>query len=799
MSYLTGATNAQSLNGILTITDGVITISEGTISGLEEIDLNDLQVADTATIENLVVNNQIDMTSGQIKNVATPTDNGDATNKQFVDTNFLNKVISTTQTFEGKIDFIGTNYTTNIALPVLDLITSTSGASNGAFIRTYKNLNRVANLEIGGLSYISEVPTNTVRREVDLIFRTNANTLAEMVINMNNSTLTPFLINEDKYETKNNNYYILKQDGTQLLYYTSSNDAWAMSKNLNMTQNDITNANTLAANFNLKVAAATSGFGTPAIQFQNTTTGSNNGIYMRFYKNFNRLPNTELGGIIFADKNATSQATSRAVQLKASIGSDSTPIFDILFNSEGFNPLRVSNTQNILSNDDFYIKNKTSAQDLFTYLNASDKFTMYKPLDMNNTNKIINLADPVSAQDASTKNYVDTHSNNGNYLLRNGTLPMTGNLQMGSFKITNLLDPSDLNDGANKYYVDTQSANTHYLLRNGTLAMTGNLSLASHNLTTTGDINCNEVTADGNINTTADMSCADFNSAGNQVIGGGSLNVLDVKSSAFFEANVLIETNKHLAFNSGTLSTTNGMLMNYDGGVGFLDVRGSEFRVRTASSGTPSNIRFKVNHTNTTILNNFFCDADCTFGSDTATDEARFNCKATFPSGSDLRFNDGADIIYDSGAESIFSSGSITQFNYGSTLRFLNIQSFNVGSYINSARINLIRKTNDFTLNYLTNFENGVISDPNSSGLIITMPDTGGPSGASGLYWNRRHYIIKLKDGGQTKLRQNTTTISTKIDENTGDINYNTAWKTIQLVFDENFSGNGQIYIISDR
>ena len=58
MSYLTASTNAQSLNGIITLSDGVITISEGTISGLEEIDLNDLQVADTATIENLVVNNQ---------------------------------------------------------------------------------------------------------------------------------------------------------------------------------------------------------------------------------------------------------------------------------------------------------------------------------------------------------------------------------------------------------------------------------------------------------------------------------------------------------------------------------------------------------------------------------------------------------------------------------------------------------------------------------------------------------------------------------------------------------------------
>ena len=666
MSYLTGATNAQSLNGILTITDGVITISEGTISGLEEIDLNDLQVADTATIQNLVVNNQIDMTLGQIKNVSAPTDDGDAVNKQFVDTNFLNKVITISQSVASRLTF--NNATSSLALPI--------------------------------------------------------------------------------------------------------------------------------------------------ISFTNATTGINSGMYLRFWKNFARLPSTEIGGITFADN--VNGILENAVQLTASISSVSTPVFDIKFNGALFNPLTIRNTQTILRNDDLYLLKKDGAQ-LFYYTSLNDFWAMSKSLNMTTNNitnvnsltinnqidmtdgKIINLAEPSLAQDASTKNYTDTHSNNGNYLLRNGTLPMTGNLQMGSFKITNLLDPSDLNDGANKYYVDTQSANTHYLLRNGTLAMTGNLSLASHNLTTTGDINCNEVTADGNINTTADMSCADFNSAGNQVIGGGSLNVLDVKSSAFFEANVLIETNKHLAFNSGTLSTTNGMLMNYDGGVGFLDVRGSEFRVRTASSGTPSNIRFKVNHTNTTVLNNFFCDADCTFGSDTATDEARFNCKATFPSGSDLRFNDGADIIYDSGAESIFSSGSITQFNYGSTLRFLNIQSFNVGSYINSARINLIRKTSDFTLNYLTNFENGVISDPNSSGLIITMPDTGGPSGASGLYWNRRHYIIKLKDGGQTKLRQNTTTISTKIDENTGDINYNTAWKTIQLVFDENFSGNGQIYIISDR
>ena len=39
------------------------------------------------------------------------------------------------------------------------------------------------------------------------------------------------------------------------------------------------------------------------------------------------------------------------------------------------------------------------------------------------------------------------------------------------------------------------------------------------------------------------MSCADFTSNGNQVIGDSSANVLDIKSSAFFDADVLVNNN----------------------------------------------------------------------------------------------------------------------------------------------------------------------------------------------------------------------------------------------------------------
>jgi hypothetical protein len=127
----------------------------------------------------------------------------------------------------------------------------------------------------------------------------------------------------------------------------------------------------------------------------------------------------------------------------------------------------------------------TSAHDRFKINGNGDisllgATTISNTLSMNTTNKIINLAEPTTSQDASTKNYVDTQSSNTNYLLRNGTLAMTGNLNMGtSYKITNLLDPTLLQDASTKNYVDTQTTNTNYLLRNGTLAMTGNLNMGT--------------------------------------------------------------------------------------------------------------------------------------------------------------------------------------------------------------------------------------------------------------------------------------------------------------------------------
>ena len=63
---------------------------------------------------------------------------------------------------------------------------------------------------------------------------------------------------------------------------------------------------------------------------------------------------------------------------------------------------------------------------------------------------------PVSNTDAATKKYVDDNSvDDSNYLKRDGTSSMTGNLNMDNHRITNLyINPTSKTDATNKEYVD---------------------------------------------------------------------------------------------------------------------------------------------------------------------------------------------------------------------------------------------------------------------------------------------------------------------------------------------------------
>ena len=71
-----------------------------------------------------------------------------------------------------------------------------------------------------------------------------------------------------------------------------------------------------------------------------------------------------------------------------------------------------------------------------------------------NDNRIKNVGDPFAAKDACNKRYVDVVGSN--YLQKDGTSSMGGNLKMQDHRIIYLADPVNIQDAANKKYVDNK-------------------------------------------------------------------------------------------------------------------------------------------------------------------------------------------------------------------------------------------------------------------------------------------------------------------------------------------------------
>jgi len=70
-------------------------------------------------------------------------------------------------------------------------------------------------------------------------------------------------------------------------------------------------------------------------------------------------------------------------------------------------------------------------------------------------NKILtNVGDPQSNSDASTKGYTDT-----NYLKKDGSNMMMGNLNLNSHQVKYISPPTDNDDATTKYYVDQNDTN----------------------------------------------------------------------------------------------------------------------------------------------------------------------------------------------------------------------------------------------------------------------------------------------------------------------------------------------------
>ena len=97
---------------------------------------------------------------------------------------------------------------------------------------------------------------------------------------------------------------------------------------------------------------------------------------------------------------------------------------------------------------------------------------------MKDSFRILNLKVPSYADEPATKSYTDN-----NFFLKNGSQPMTGNINMNNNKIEGLKKPTVNGDAANKKYVDDDKVDGSVFLKlDGTRLMTGNLNMNNNRI-----------------------------------------------------------------------------------------------------------------------------------------------------------------------------------------------------------------------------------------------------------------------------------------------------------------------------
>jgi hypothetical protein len=131
------------------------------------------------------------------------------------------------------------------------------------------------------------------------------------------------------------------------------------------------------------------------------------------------------------------------------------------------------------------IGNPVAAQDAATkaYVDTADALkvnksgdTMSGPLAMG-TNKVTGLGNPTAAQDATTKTYVDSADA---LKVNKAGDTLSGNLAMGGNKVTGSADPTSAQDLSTKAYTDTADA---LKVSKGGDTMSGNLAMAGNKVT----------------------------------------------------------------------------------------------------------------------------------------------------------------------------------------------------------------------------------------------------------------------------------------------------------------------------
>ena len=118
------------------------------------------------------------------------------------------------------------------------------------------------------------------------------------------------------------------------------------------------------------------------------------------------------------------------------------------------------------------------------FLKKDGSVAMTGDLNMNEQ-RVKNTLDPTDEQDTVNKRYLESQLTD--YLKRNGQSPMTFDLNMNSYKIVNLKDitsSSNDSEAVNKKYVDDETAKipSNFLKLDGSVSMSGDLNMATNKI-----------------------------------------------------------------------------------------------------------------------------------------------------------------------------------------------------------------------------------------------------------------------------------------------------------------------------
>ena len=148
----------------------------------------------------------------------------------------------------------------------------------------------------------------------------------------------------------------------------------------------------------------------------------------------------------------TFNTLSTATATQETTGAPKTSVDIVVYRETPLNAALVDYTDgSTLIADDLDTSNKQwlyALQEQDDVQSAGIQFTP-QGLDANN-NRVINVANPVNPQDAATKSYVDT-----GFLKKDGSVAMTGALQLGNNKITGLAAATAATDAVIKSQLDS--------------------------------------------------------------------------------------------------------------------------------------------------------------------------------------------------------------------------------------------------------------------------------------------------------------------------------------------------------